>query len=266
MLSSDELNEYISKIPPIPSIVKSCKDALVEGDLVKAADFAAQDKALLAYFQNIVNKPIFGFRDELTNARQIFGALGIDRTKQLLRSYYSLLLAPSDWEVFTINSATFQELQAEFIVKWELILDKKGVQNADIKALVTLIPAAIAVCEGIFSKHKDMVEMIKSQKDITYEQLLHKMSGYGFFDIVKIIAKKWEFSENILKLIDMTKNRKNSASSGIEKVIIYLILLINYEMSRPICMESGINGLFELNYIYPEEIVADFYNIISEDE
>jgi len=77
MLSETTINNYIETIPPIPKIVKECSRLLDEGDLVAAADKASEDRALIHYLQNIVNKPIFGFRDEIKNPRQIFGILGL---------------------------------------------------------------------------------------------------------------------------------------------------------------------------------------------
>lgn len=257
MLSAEELDEYIAQIPPVPAILKACKSVLNEGDLVKAADLASKDKALMAYFKNIVNKPIFGFRDELKDARQIFGALGLNRTRQLFQSYYTLLLAPKQWSIFKLNNAKFQELQASFILRWDKILQSKNAVSNEHEAIITLIPAAIAVCESLFEKHRETIEIIKKTKAITYEAMLQKMSGYTFFDIVKIIATKWEFPEETVELFNDIKNSKN-------EIIIYLLLLINYEMSRPICMESGINDLFELSLDFPPEIIGEFFTMMSE--
>lgn len=264
MLSQEELDKYINDIPPVPAILKECKMALSEGDMVKAADIASKDKALMAYFEGIVNKPIFGFRDELKNARQIFGALGIVRARQMFQSYYSSLLAPKKWEVFNMNNSTFHELQASFIIRWEAILEQKGIESEDMTAIVTLIPAAIAVCENIFKEHKETISLIKSQKAITYEAILYKLSEYGFFDIVAIIAKKWEFEDDIIELFNIISSNTECNNDGETKeMMMYLLLLINYEMSRPISMQSGVNDLFEINCEFPEETIEFFYEVMS---
>lgn len=267
MLSQEELTKYINDIPPIPSILKECKMALSEGDMVKAADIASKDRALMAYFEGIVNKPIFGFRDELKNARQIFGALGIVRARQMFRSYYSSLLMPKKWEIFNMNDANFHELQASFIVRWEAILQQKDVNSEEMTAIVTLIPAAIAVCESIFKAHKDTIDLIKSQKAITYEAILYKLSGYNFFDIVSIIAKKWEFHDDIIELFSViSKNSTCSSDDEKKEMMIYLLLLINYELSRPDSIKSGINDLFEVDCEFPEEAIEFFYEVMNEVE
>ena len=64
MLSETTIYNYIETIPPIPKIVKKCVEVLNSGDLIKAADIANEDRALIYYLQSIVNKPIFSFRDK----------------------------------------------------------------------------------------------------------------------------------------------------------------------------------------------------------
>lgn len=262
MFSNEELEKYMASIPPIPAILKECKEALGEGDLIKAADLVSKDKALMFYFQNIVNKPIFGFSKKLTNARQIFGVLGIIRVKQLFQTYYISLITPKQWEIFKINTNIFQEIQVSFIIKWEIILKQHDLLNDKMSSIVTLIPAAIAVCEEIFKAHKDDVLLIKSQKNISYEQLLYKMSGHNFFELVKQIAIKWEFSQDIVELLNIliTKQIQNDENGN---MMLYLLLLINYEMSRKIYLDSGLNDLFEIEYDFDEVLVEDFFQMMS---
>lgn len=264
MLSKEELDKYLDSIPPIPEVLKACKVALEEGDLVKAADLASKDRALLSHFKNIVNKPIFGFTNELKNARQIFGVLGIVRARQIFQSYYTLLLVPKKWSVFKLTSTQFNELQAAFIIRWEEIIKEYEVDNSDLEAIVTLIPASITVCEAIFKNHIQTVELIKSQKNISYEAILFKLSGYGIFDIVKIIAKKWEFSETLLNLIDTIKDLKNKKDlDENEQIMANFLLLINYEISRPMAIKSGINDLFEIECNFEPELIGNFFEIMS---
>ncbi len=264
MLSKEDLDRYLSEIPSIPEVLKACKAALDEGDMIKAADIASTDKALLEHFKNIVNKPIFGFTNELKDARQIFGVLGIVRARQIFQSYFTLLLAPKEWEVFKLTTVQFNEIQASFIIRWEEILKAHEIEDEDYEVIVTLIPASIAVCESIFKDHIEMVTLIKSQKNISYEELLIRLSGYNFFDIVKIIARKWELSVKLLELLDILDKLENCDNLNNEqKIMVNLLLLMNYEVSQPICITSGINDLFEINCNFDQESVESFYEIME---
>ncbi len=266
MLSKEELDKYIATIPPLPAVLRGFKMALISGDLTKAADLASTDRALLGYFKDIVNKPIFGFTSDIKDARQIFGVLGLLKVRQLFQSYLASLLSPNQWQVFKLNAVSFQELQASFIVRWEAILKAKNMNNEQMLAVVTLIPAAIAVCENVFKAHKDTVELIKAQKNISYEKLLQKLSGYSFFDLVRIIAKKWEFPSGILDLLSLMEKPQKTKANPQEEMMGYLALLINYEISRPIAIKSGINDLFELDFSYSEEMVEFFYKTMDKIE
>ncbi len=263
MLSQDDLDRYLNSIPPLPESLKACKKALDDGDMIQLADEAVKDKALYLYFKNIVNKPIFGFSKEVKNMRQIFGVLGIVKARQIFQSYFTCMLLPKKWQVFNLTSSQFNEIQASFIIRWAEILKTFDIKDKDYETVVTLVPAAIAVCEAIFEDHIDMIKLIKSQKNISYEAILYKLSGYDFFDIVKIIAQKWEIPETLLGLLSDIKTIDGSETSKDKKLLIYLILLINYEISQPVAIQSGINGLFEFTCSFDMDDVEYFYEIMS---
>lgn len=266
MLSESIINEYIKSIPALPSVVKNCMNALANEDLVKAADFASEDNALMSYLRNIVNKPIFGFRSDIKDARQLFGVLGLSRARQLLYSYYILLLLPNEWEVFEFDAHKFQELQARFIHHWSKILDSLGNQDKEIASIVTVIPAALIVCEMLFRPINDTVVLLKEKKSFSYEAILMKMTGYSLFDIIILIAKKWEISEKSMQILsNLSSKEEENIANKEAQLSEYLRLLLFYEMSRPVIIESGLNELFELNVAFDVSVMENFYTLISED-
>jgi len=258
MISSAALDHYVAQVPAIPKIVKACSKALSEGDLVKAADCAAQDDALMVYLREIVNKPIFGFRSEIKEARQIFGVLGLFRARQILYSYYTRLLMPKNWEVFALDSRTFQELQAQLIVKWEGVMAQLDCKNPEISKVASIIPAAIAACEAIFKHDVQTLRLLQAQKALSYEAILMRMTGFGFFDLACMIAKKWELSEEIIQFLKDLKTSKND-----DDRVVFLQLLLQYELSREVFVKCGLNDFFEFSTDAKEKQIADFYTCIS---
>jgi HD-like signal output (HDOD) protein len=264
MLSEATINEYVKSVPAIPKVVKNCMSALYEEDLTKAADFAFEDKALMNYLKNIVNKPIFGFRSDIKDARQLFGVLGLSRARQLLYSYYVLLLLPKNWEVFDFDSHKFQEFQARLIFHWSKILEKIGEDNKEIASVVTIIPASLIVCEMLFRSMKDTVSLLREKKSMSYESILIKMTGFTLFDISLLIARKWELSQKALHLLqNLSKNEEDSCEKE-SPLVQYLKLLLFYEMSRPVIIESGLSDMFELEIDFDANITEEFYLIVSE--
>ncbi len=264
MLSNTTISNYIESIPPIPKIVKRCAEALERGDMVHAADIASEDRALMHYLQNIVNKPIFGFREEIKNTRQIFGILGISKARQLIYGYYLLLILPEEWTVFEFNSIKFQDFQARLIHNWGKIVKFLGKDDREIIAAISIIPASLIVCEMLFKNINSTVKLLRNTKQLSYETILHKMSDRTFFEISSMIAEKWDFSKETIAIIEKIGDGKEGDFGENALEITYLRLLLIYELSRPVMVNSGLNDLFNVEPIFDDSITNNFYKVIQE--
>ena len=261
MLSQTTINNYIETIPPIPKIVKKCIEVLNSGDLVSAADVASEDRALMHYLQGIVNKPIFGFRDEMKNPRQIFGVFGITKAKQLIYGYYLLLILPKKWKVFDFNALAFQDFQARLIHHWGKIVKFLDEEDSDLNQAISIIPATFIVCEMLFRDINSTVTILRDTKQMSYESIFFKMTSRTFFDVAALIAKKWDFPENIVELIARIGNPKENST-----LLSYLRLLIIYEMSRPALVKGGLSDLFDLEPTFDDEVMNNFYALLQAKE
>lgn len=266
MLSQTTINNYIEQIPSIPDIVKNCIEILNSGDLIHAADEASKDRALMHYLQNIVNKPIFGFRDEIKNSRQIFGILGISKVKHLIHGYYLLLILPKQWEVFDFNTTLFQDFQARLIYHWDKIVKFIDKDDDELNQAISIIPATFVVCEMLFREINSTVVLLREKKHMSYETIFYKMTNKTFFDIAAMIAKKWDFSDKTISLISKIGDTKESSLGENALVLSYLRLLLTYEMSRPSIIKAGLSDLFHLEPIFSDEILKNFYTIIQQEE
>lgn len=265
MLSNTTIENYIETIPAIPKIVKECIIILNQGELVSAADKANEDKALIHYLQNIVNKPIFGFRDEVKNARQIFGILGLAKVKQLIYSYYLILILPKKWEVFDFSSTDFQIFQARLIYNWGKIVKFLKKEDDELIQSISIIPASLIVCEVLFLDINDTVKLLREKKQMSYEAILYKMTEKKLSDISGMIGKKWDFSD---KVVDMIKEIGDTSKSDFGEntlAISYLRLLLLYEMSQSSMIKSGLNDLFDFEITLDDDITNNFYEIIKSD-
>jgi len=264
MLTSSTIQRYISTIPPIPKVIKSCLAYLDASDMVQAANVASEDKVFVFYLASIVNKPIFGFRDEIKNINQIFGVLGLSRARQIVYGYYLLLILPKKWEVFNFSNRKFQDLQSNLIVNWNKILNFLNINDKDSRQFISLIPASLIVCEMLFRDIIETVQLLRSSKQISFDELLYKMSDYTLFDVTIKIAKKWEFSEDVQNLISQISSKKLTKETNSFRVIIFLRLLLSYEMSKPYIIKSGLNDFFNFPLDFNEKDIADFYKLMDD--
>ncbi len=261
-MMKDKIEKFISTIPAIPENVKKCSEYIESGDLTKAAKIASEDIAFSRYLINIVNKPIFGFKNYIKDLNQIFGILGTEKAYQVVNAYYASLILPKKWQVFKINNADFQLLQSNLIYNWNEILKKIGANHIHIASIASLLPASLVVCEEIFKENKDDIELIKSYQDVSYDDILYKLTGLKLFDIFLLICEKWELNQDAIKLVKYLKDKIEDESlySTLAK---YLHILIFFEVSKPKFIKAGINDFIEFDVEFVKDVYPEFSKIVG---
>jgi len=263
VIKQKDLIEYIKKIPPLPKSVEESLHYLQNGELAKAAERVKEDKALLQYLIDIVNKPYFGFRNRVENVNQIFGILGIENTKQILYSYLISLLTPKSWKVFNLTNKDFYNLQSKILSDWNKILEYEKKQNdANLKNSVIFILLSILTTEEIFKDHIEDINIIRQVKEIDYDELLRKFTNMSLLDIAALIVKKWRGDETIIKIIKALSN-KDASDKNYGRFIKYLHLLLFFELSQPEFIKAGLNNFMEFDPNFVKEVFEDFIKITN---
>ena len=265
MVKEEEIHTYISSIPPSPAILKKVLSYLREGELNKASKEAAQDPALKLYLQNIVNKPIYGFKNDIKDIGQIFGVLGLAQAKQIVYNYMISLLAPKKWELFSLDEKKFSDIQDNLSIRWKAILEYKGVEDKIIYSSISLLPASIIVCEALFKSKQDEINLLRSIKDIDYSTILKRLSGMSLFDLCAKIAQTWEMPELISRIVLASSGTTQESDKQILELSKWMHLLFFYELSQVNCVEAGLNDFIEFNIDYVQDIYNEFHTLIMED-
>jgi hypothetical protein len=141
-----------------------------------------------------------------------------------------------------------------------------GIEDKEIESAITLIPSSVIVCEALFSKHKNDVELLRSTKDIDLNTILYRLSGYGLFDICVMIAKKWEMDPKIELIIKASSGDASSKLDGdIEEVKFgkWIHLLFFYIVSKPQYIDAGLNDFLEFDVEYVDDIYEEFMEIME---
>ena len=258
MITQNEIDSFIEKIPPSPNILRETLRLLNIGELVKAAKVAEGDLAIKSYLKHIVNKPIYGFRSEVNVISQIFGILGVSLSQQSVYNYMVSLLSPKKWTLFKLNEALFHELQANLSKRWEEILKHLGIEDKDLYTAITLLPASIIVTEALFAKKKEDVELLRTAKALDYNTILLRLCGVTLFDICEQIARKWEMNEKTFEVVQAASGVKPSTSPKIDQLGKWMHLLLFYELSKPSFIEAGLNDFVDFQIDYISDIYDDF--------
>jgi len=265
LITQEEIGAYISSIPPSPTTLKKVLARLKEGELNKASQEAAEDPALKLYLQNIVNKPIYGFKNDIKEIGQIFSVLGLTQAEQIVYNYMISLLSPKKWELFALSEKSFSDIQDNLGIQWKKILEHKGIDDKAIYSSIALLPASIIVCEALFKSKKDEVALLKSVKEINYNTILQRLSGMDLFDLCGKIAQAWEMPEMISKIVLASSGRTEESDPKIIELSRWMHLLFFYQLSQAACVEAGLNDFIEFNIDYVEEIYAEFQELLMGD-
>lgn len=263
MITNKMIDNLIDKIPPKPEILQATIKLLNDGNLAKAAKVANEDLALKSYLCNLVNKPIYGFKTEVTDIGQIFGILSLSGSQQTVYNYMISLLCPKKWDLFNLNEITFQELQANLSLNWKKILNFLNIDDKEIESAITLLPASIIVSEALFSTKKKDVELLRSVNDLDYNTILLRLCDISLFDICKKIATKWDISEQIQKIIYASSGLNPSKDEQTNTLAKWVHLLLFYELSKPIFIKAGLNDFIDFKLEYVQDIYEDFAKVME---
>ncbi len=263
MVTQNSIKAYIAQIPPAPKVLKQTLAFINQGELTQAAKCAEADKALHAYLKTLVNKPIYGFKNEVSDLSQIFGILGTSGAQQVLYNYMLSLLSPSQWELFKLNESLFFDLQAQLNQQWKRILRHLNIDNKDIESAITLLPASIIVCEALFKAHHDEVALLRSVKEIDYNTILYRLSGMNLFDMCRLIAKKWEMPQRIAVIVTLASGDNASDDALLNQLGQWMHLLLFYEFSKGPYIEAGLNDFLEFHIDYVADIYEEFMSVME---
>ena len=265
MVTKEDIQNYIQSIPPSPNILKNVLIQLESGELTKAASVANEDPALKLYLQNIVNKPIFGFKNDIKEVGQIFGVLGLVQVEQIVYNYMISLLTPKKWELFKLNEKGFFDIQDTLSIHWKKILEYKNITDKSIYSSISLLPASIIVCEALFKDKKEDVGLLRSLKDIDYSTILQRLSKMSLFDLCNEISVAWEMPETISRIVLASSGKSTEKDPQILNLAKWMHLLFFYQLSQPVSVEAGLNDFIEFNIDFVEDIYEEFQALMMED-
>ncbi|MCK9374379.1 MAG: HDOD domain-containing protein [Sulfuricurvum sp.] len=265
VITQEEVSLYIQNIPPAPSVLRQTLEYLRDGDLPKAAKCAEEDPALKLYLKTLINRPIYGFRNEVSDLNQIFSILGISTTQQILYSYLLSLLLPKQWSLFTLTDQNFYDLQASLGRKWEKILKHLGLHNRDTESAITLLPASIIVCDALFGAHAKEVAQLRSVKALDYNTILIRLSKRSLFDLCSEIALKWEMSPSIAKIVHAASGTDSQISGNLKLLAQWMHLLLFYELSQSAYVSAGLNEFIDFQIDFVQDIYESFMQVVDDE-
>ena len=263
MITTKQIDSFIEKIPPSPKVLQETLALLNEGDLPKAAKVAKTDPALNAYLKELVNKPIYGFKNEVSDISQIFGILGVGRSQQAVYNYMISLLSPDKWVMFQLNKTSFYNLQAQLCANWQKILEHLKINDKNAQNSIALLPASFIVSEALFCEKIDDVELLRSVDEIDLNTILQRLCKMDLFDICQRIAQKWEMPKSTIAIIQAASGVKPSQNKTVNLLGKWMHMLLFYTLSQPLFIEAGLNDFIDFQVEYVGDIYKEFTQVME---
>jgi len=267
MFKKEKIDRYIDQVPALPKTLKECYSALLEEDLGKAAQAAANDPAFTHFLKSLTKKSIYGFAREISDVRQIFAVLGLATARSVVENYLFSMLAPDRFQVFDLTVSQFQELQDEMLVAWLKILAAKGHgRNSPYATLAPLMTASVVVCESLFADMAEDAALIRGQNDLDFDTLLKRMTGIGLIDVAIMVAQRWEVDSKCTDILSILAHAPSQTVDPADEAIArYLHLTLFFVLSQKRYMEAGLNDFIDLDDQFVAPIVEDFQKVMMDD-
>jgi hypothetical protein len=257
LVSKEDIQKYLSKVPPVPESAMKTLKYLKEGDLKKAALEAENDLVLKKQIQRVVNSAYFSLPNRVEDTVQLFTMIGLEMAKSLVYTYIVSLLEPEEWKIFDID---FRDFQAQFLSAYEeyMIYEFGEETYKKYPEIGAIIPVAVCVCDMLLGDKKDKLEIITQSAPLEIGTLLKRMTGFTLFGIAAEIAKIWDLEEEKCEIIKQSECIKceNKISALVHFIFFYLV-------SKPAFMD--LNSLIEFNPECMEYIPKTTQRITNEE-
>ena len=257
IITKKEIIEKIDSIPPLPEAVRRTIEALKNGDLQKAADWADSDIVLKNKIQRVVNSAYFGFTKKLTDTRQMFSAMGLEMAKSVVLSYMVGLLAPKEWKIFT--KLNFEEFQIQFLAsaKEAIILETDEQTYKRFADSIAIIPATICLIDELLGDKKTQIDLLLETTELNYGKILKRFTGHTLFSLAALVAKKWGLESDNIKVVKLAECLSCELDDEIIlKVVATLHLEMFYLVSKP--QFFMLNSFIDFNLKTTEIAVKNF--------
>ncbi len=264
MVTPQQIDAYLKRVPPMPETLKETIAALQAGDLAAASRAAAKEPAMIDYLKRVVNSAAYGFKTTISDPAQIFSVLGTARAKELLYAYMVNRIVPESWRYFSLDHDEFIRFQTQLLHRWEKLVAHLNADERFLSA-AAIMSAGLVVADAIFGDHASDVALLRESGDYDLDTILRRVSHIGFDRLVEEIAKRWEMEPSVIHLVRLAFGHLpcEGEEEQICRLARLLHLLLFYELSRPALLEAGANAFISFNPDFTLPVLETFEEVVE---
>jgi len=220
----EQIIDKIDNLPPLNStlvkLIEFCKIENKENETKKLAQILQEDPFLTATLLKVANSAIFGFHTRFETIENIINILGVNFTISIalgssIQSSFDPNFSPYGVDVNDFKKVSY--LMINILNHW--------IEDIDIKNSLYLplflidlgkcISSTILIknkLDGIFFNH--IKQNYKNIKEIE-----EKILGINSYEITLLLAKKWDFHQEFIDILNNFIHLKNTTQTKIIDVI-----------------------------------------------
>lgn len=256
------IEKIIERIPPLPGVVLSVMK-LTKDHSASASRIAmeiSKDPIIAAEVIRIINSPAYGFSREITSIEHAVALLGTSTLERLVLSVYVKRIQGVEVKSFKqergeLNAQAFLGAYASKLIASMRV--RKLEDNAFTSASVRLI-GKIGVNYILGPNIKEVMEKVRKGKSFHVAE--KEVIGINHIEMGELIARKWNFPEDIVKVIKYFNEPAKFTEEGDTKKLVYIV-----HAGDRVAMMTGVGAGID-NMLYTiDKTVFNYLNLTEVD-
>jgi putative nucleotidyltransferase with HDIG domain len=224
------LAQLTGDLPPMPHIARLVVDKVADPktNTKDLQDIIAQDQALAARVLKMANSAFYGFSRSVTSLTGAIGAVGFNTIKSMVVSSVvrDLLKSSGLTEQLLWEHSLGCAFAARRIAR-EIRFGK--FEEAFLAGLLHYI-GKIILYTKLPQQRSDVIQRVYSDPDAVFFRLEQSAFGFDHAQLGQLVARKWQFAEEIEEAIGLHHFPGKSRSNPTLTVVIHLANLICHRL------------------------------------
>lgn len=210
--------EKIDTLPTIPSVLKKLLSVIGNPKLSinEISGFISNDPVLTSRVLKVVNSPIYGFPGRISSVSQALILLGLNVVR-------GMLLGVSVFEAMQKTMMGLWEHSIGCAVTARIIASKKGLNEPEEVSVAALLHDIGKVALGLkFPVEYEKIVSESEARGIFIFEAEKKYFGVNHSDTGAWIAKRWNFPQNLIEIIEYHHKPHLSKNVAMQTAIVHV--------------------------------------------
>lgn len=253
MNAIQELVKEIKSLKPIPAVINQILEVVDQPDssMAQIANIIQYDPAVTASILKTCNSAFFGLKSPVESIKDAVNLLGIDQIVEIILMKSGAKVLSSEQKGYGLQEGAMWKYSVS-----SALIAKQIAQKLSLKNQNTIFTAALlkdigktALDRFVLASY-DKISALVVDENLSFKEAEKKIIGVDHTEIGGMIAKMWNFSPKMVKIIRHHHLTDNSMIKDKEIAVVYL--------ADCICMMIGIGvGSDGLAYRFNDQVMEE---------